>query len=274
MSLVEVTIALAIAGGLGLLLMNMQSNQSKVLHHFEFHSKKEQLRLAILGQVLKNPVNCGCLFKGAAEFADTGIPELTGYIAPTGIGKYEPADCTGGVPSPLVSSDGVDGVKLLSVSLTNVQKLGGTYDGKLNIKLESMKQVLGPKESLLTIPVSLEVGPGVAAGTVVVTGCSVSGAGIASDLVPLLRRVVLKENTVCLRTNYNTLHNIAVTCDAGTALLSCSGGPGDMFEEYEAFWIVPDYTTDTCTLKINRPACNSGQPESMQKVIAMCYPLN
>lgn len=183
MTLIEVMIVSLIMGVLAFAMMTMSSNQMKSNNFSEFQNKREQLRLVLLGQVLNGSDNCKCLFTGATEFSaaapSPGVT-LTGYTAPTALGKFSPADCSGGVPAPFVNAAGVDGLKLASVSLANITFTGGTYSGDFIVGLRSAKDVLGPKDLQLKIPVSITTVPGTA-GNVVFQSCTVGAAAPPVD---------------------------------------------------------------------------------------------
>lgn len=180
-SLVEILMAVAIFSFLAIAIAQMTNNQVKANNFLEFQLKRTQLHVALLDQVLKNPNNCGCIFSGAADFPQAGTAELNGYTAPNALGKYDPLNCAGGVLSPLVTTGGMDGLKLSSVKLKNISLAGGTYNGDFIADIESTKDVLGPKSLGLKIPVSITVVPSATAGDVSFVNCtSGSGGALAS----------------------------------------------------------------------------------------------
>ena len=105
--------------------------------------------------------------------------------------------------------------------------------------------------------------------------------GFNSDGTPICKDIPLS-NLLETAQNYETIechrseitHSIVSTCPAGRKLIACSGGPGDIKESDEAFWVVPNYSANTCTLVITKPACTTGLPHSYQRVIATCYEVN
>lgn len=187
-SLIEVMIAVSLLTLVMLAATTFFAQQLKANNFLEFQSKREQMRLAMLGQVLNNPANCKCLFSGAANFPATaaaGNPvNLSGFTDPVAVGKFEPADCSGGSPAPLVNQTGFDGMKLISTSLNNISFGGGTYGGDLLITLESTKEVAGPKTLLLKIPVAVLTSDA-GGGQRKFEGCATSsGFGISNPIIP------------------------------------------------------------------------------------------
>lgn len=177
-SLVEVMIAGAILGAIMLAAASFFVSQQKANNFLEFQSKRSQLRLTLLGQILNDPDNCKCLFNGAAPFSSTGPATLTG-VTPTAIGRY--GFVTAGVcasatmPQPLITSAGIDFMKSTSITLTNIVNISGQYSGELIVTVESMKDVLGPKQIPLSMPVNVSVSPS-SPGMVKFEGCSTGGS--------------------------------------------------------------------------------------------------
>lgn len=183
-SIIEVMVAVGLLTLVMLAATTFFAQQLKANHFLEFQSKREQLRLAMLGQVLNNPANCKCLFNGAANFSSAGASDLTGYADPHAIGRFEPADCSAGVPNPLVDKNGFDGLKLISTSLKNISFAGGTYGGELMITIEASKEVAGPKTLLLKIPVAV-LTTDAGGGMRTFEGCANStGFGMSNPIFP------------------------------------------------------------------------------------------
>lgn len=183
-SLVETLLVVGIASVIMLAMASMQKNQSLTNNFIEFQLKRTQLQGAILGQFLNDPANCQCLFRGASEFPVAGTSGLSG-VNPTQIGRYQfvtPGNCnTATVPMPLVSNTGVDRVQTTSIRLRNIMNVSGAYSGNLIVNVRSMKDVLGPRDLPITIPVSLQVVPG-SPGNVVFQSCSLLAAASSSPL--------------------------------------------------------------------------------------------
>lgn len=187
--IVQVLIAAAILSTLMLAAMEFFSNQTKANNFLEFQSKREQLRATMLSQFLNNPDNCKCLFAGSAPFATPGPSDLTG-VTPTQIGRYQfvtPGTCAGAtVPAPFVTSTGLDGLKATSIQLKNILNISGSYSGDLVVNLQSTKDVLGPKDIALKIPVTVATTPA-GGGMVSFVSCSASAsAGGGGALTPAL----------------------------------------------------------------------------------------
>lgn len=186
-SLVQVIIAAGILAVLAMTSASFFTNQIKANNYLEFQAKREQLRLTILGQFLSDPNNCKCLFANAPAFATPGPSTLAG-TPPTQIGKFNfttPGVCgTATLPSPLTSSTGVDGIRSTTIQLRNiVDSGGGTHTGLLVIGLQSLKEVQGPQELMLTFPVDVQTAPS-GPGTVSFLGCSTMTGG--GPVIPIV----------------------------------------------------------------------------------------
>ena len=195
-SLIQVLVAAGILAIVMMSTLSVFTNQTHANNFLEFQAKKEQLRLALLGQVLTSPEHCKCLFQGAAPFPTTGTPELSGYVPPTALGKFTDATCAGGVPHPLVSSDGTDGLKLISTRLTNIALAGGSYAGELLVQVDSTKKVLGPSSLQLKIPVAVITSSGTP-GVVSFEGCANLGASSASSTGAMTFTTVCRHGMPC-----------------------------------------------------------------------------
>lgn len=174
-SLIELMVMVALLGIVMMAASAFFTQQLKANNFLEFQLKKEQLKLAIIGQVLPNPAHCKCLFANAADFPVSG-GNLTGYPSPTSIGKFAQEDCIDGIPVALVTVAGVDGLRLLSVGLKNITLASGTYSGSFAVNIESSKEVLGPKQLQFQIPVNV-LATSAAPGQMQFEGCTTSSAG-------------------------------------------------------------------------------------------------
>jgi prepilin-type N-terminal cleavage/methylation domain-containing protein len=182
-SLVETMVVVGIVGVMALAMMTMQSNQVKSNNYLEFQLKRTQLQGVLLGQFLKDPNNCACLFAGATAFPAAGAATLPG-TAPTQIGLYTSAAPACGTPAQFfIDAAGIDGLKATSIRLQNITPTSdpNIYTGAFNIGVQSTKDVLGPKELPISIPVSVATSP--SGANVVFNSCSSSAVG-ASAFVP------------------------------------------------------------------------------------------
>ncbi|MEK6556249.1 MAG: hypothetical protein AABZ31_13465 [Bdellovibrionota bacterium] len=183
-ALIQVMVAAGILVTVMSAAMTFFSNQTKSNNFLEFQSKRAQLRLTILGQFLNNPDNCRCLFQGASAFATPGPSTLTG-VAPIKIGRYNiitPGVCPGTLPpAPWIDSTPIDGMIATSIQLNNIVNIGGNYSGDLQIDLQSTKDVLGPKDLPLKIPVAIATTPA-GAGLVSFVSCSTSSSSASPAL--------------------------------------------------------------------------------------------
>lgn len=273
-TLVEMLVAGGILGVLIVAGMNYFSNMQQSNNFLEFQMKREQLRTVILNQFLNFEDNCKCFFKNPAEFPEVGISKLAATPSDS-IGRYQfttEGDCsTATLGAVFLSKEGSDGLRLVNVELANIKKFPNSYAGDFLLYLRSTKKVVGPQIARLKIPVNVKTSAG-AGSNKKFEGCSVTGT-FASQLQSLLEKVIDVTETRCIRdTGGSTTHVVEKQCPAGTKLLSCSGGPGDIDHQHEGFWILPDYKTNTCRLSIVNPACVSSEPWTYQKVISLCYP--
>lgn len=268
-SLVEIMIGIVLLGMMSMGMLSLLDSQLKQANYFEFTSKREQIRATLVGQFLSSKDNCRCLFNGAANFPIASIPTLTGYSQPSVIGLYN-ATPSCSMAFPFINKSGLDNINLHSVSLTNITNISGTYAGDFTVNIENNKKMLGPSILPLKIPVRIHTLPAVNPAQVRFDGCSMKNDSF--NLEDLLSTTQLFENSEC---HWNdSLNIITQDCPADRALIACSGGPGDMDESDEAYWISPDYVNNRCVLTIRKPRCapsdGVGSPES-QRVIASCY---
>jgi hypothetical protein len=175
LGLVEVVVASAILLTVITMAMTFFANQLKANNFMEFQGRREDLRGKILTQFLNDAVNCKCLFSGLGPMNKTGATTLT---APTTrFGRYEfsvAGDCsTANVPAPFTSA--IPSITVTRIRM-NVMGVEGLHSGDLVVELQSSKDVLGPKDTALTIPVSVYTSQA-SPGTVNFEGCT---AGIPS----------------------------------------------------------------------------------------------
>lgn len=155
MTLIEVVIVSGIMVVTALAMSTMMTNQAKATRYLETQLKREQLRMVLIGQFLRDPNNCKCLFFGASDYPAAGAPQLGG-TAPTALGDYvftTPGDCTTAtMPVPYIDSTGIDGMKVTSIKLADITPTNGF----LEVKVQSTKEVLGPDVLRpIRIPVSV-----------------------------------------------------------------------------------------------------------------------
>lgn len=186
-TLIEIMIATAIMGVAMFAMMSMQTNQMRSTNYLHFQLKRTEIQGSLIGQFLNDANNCGCLFQnaGPVEFS-TAASAVTLAVTtpPTQIGRYNfvtAGECnTATVPMPFVDSEGIDGVKATSIQLTNITAIGTNFSGMLTVNLESTKDVLGPKELPINIPVNIATTPG-SPGNVNFASCTTSGPAASSD---------------------------------------------------------------------------------------------
>lgn len=169
-AIVQILVALGVLCTMAMTTMAWSQRQLKESNFFEFHAKREQLKVVLNGQVFNNAHNCLCLFQGAAPFPTTGTKFLTGYSQPTEIGIFDPTSCAGGVTKTFLSTTEKDHMRLVSTSLTDIVPNAGAYQGNLNLVLKTTKAVAGPQE--LTLKIQLVVDVVAAGGRLKFNGCS------------------------------------------------------------------------------------------------------
>lgn len=194
-SLIEVLMVTAILGVMALVMVTMTTNQLKTNNFLEFQLKRDQLRASVVGQFLTNPQNCACLFKnaGVQSFSSSGTALITTATPITGIGRFNfptAGSCAGSnIPSPLVTTAGVDSMKMTALEIVDVQNpIANVYQGNLRISVESMKDVMGPKVvAPVLIPVVINTTPTGSGQNF--DSCSMSG-GAGGGTKPSCRVVV------------------------------------------------------------------------------------
>lgn len=277
-SLIEITIGMAIAGGAALGMASYLGNQAKAMNTLEFKFRQMEVKNILMGQVFTDASSCSCLVKNAlpAEFPDTGVSgRLSTTSAMTKIGLYNfstPNDCsTATIPRPIITDAFDDGIKASDIFLSDIVPLGsGKFTGTLSVEVQAFKKVMGADKKLLKFPVVIGTDPGSSAGNVKFSSCSITG-DVPRQIQAALANANSHETRVCYRDD--SLHNITASCPAGEALIACSGGEGDIDEDNEGSWIIPDYPANTCTLTIKKPRCVTGESWTEQRIIATCYQL-
>lgn len=152
-------------------MVTMHSSQLKTTNFLEFQLKRTQLHGTLLGQFLRDPNNCACLFNGASPFPPAGIATLAG-AAPTRIGPF-PLGC--GVPSPVfIDTTGIDGLRATAIELRNISPTANPniYSGQFTVNVQSLKEVAGPRDLSIPIPVSITTIP--AGANVSFVNCSLT----------------------------------------------------------------------------------------------------
>jgi len=176
-SLVEVMVVVGIMGISTLAMMSMHTTQLKANNYLEFQLKRTQLQGTIINQFLNDPNNCKCLFNGAVPYPVAGTNALSG-VSPTQVGTYHFATAgvcaTASMPSPFVNNLGIDGLKTTSIKLENISPTAdpNIYSGRFNINVQSSKEVLGPRDLPISIPVNIATSP--AGANVKFLSCSLS----------------------------------------------------------------------------------------------------
>lgn len=189
MSLVEVMLIAGIMGVIALAMTSLFTQQVRSSNFLEFQTKREQLRLAVIGQFLSNPLNCKCLFAGASDFPQAGASELTG-VSPAQLGPYQfvtPGDCTTAtVPVSFVNTAGLDGLIAERIELRDIVNISGNYLANLLIVVSPTKTVAGPISLPIKIPVAVETVPSGANRRFESCSMTAAGAPMAVDYGPTL----------------------------------------------------------------------------------------
>lgn len=182
MSLIEVMIVTGIMAVLIVAMITMQTNQLKTTNYLDFQLKKVQLETIISGQVLAEPNNCACIFNGASAFPTSGTAALTG-ANPTQIAIFPSAAPGCGTPTrTFLDTTGIDGMKATSIQIQNIVPTPNpnSYSGFLNINVQTTKDVLGPKDLPISIPVAIATTP--AGANVNFVSCSMT-AGTGNTIL-------------------------------------------------------------------------------------------
>lgn len=173
LGLLEVLISGALLGGLILAALALGGDRQKSANAIEFAGKKEQIRLALVEQILSDRSSCACMF-GKQIFNTIGVARLDA-ISPSNLGRYHipPAsDCSSAsIPSPIVTPDGLDHVKVQSISVQDIKLINGKHYGNFVLVLSSMKEVMGSKVKGIRVPVFIET-LDAGGGNVSFQGCS------------------------------------------------------------------------------------------------------
>lgn len=89
--------------------------------------------------------------------------------------------------------------------------------------------------------------------------------GCVSTFTTMETKVVGK--TLC--ENTDNVHKVTVTCESGWQLLSCAGGPGDLADSHEGYFIKPN-GANGCELTVGKPRCETTKPNNTATVFAYC----
>lgn len=190
LSLIEILIGFGLMSILTVSFMYLSENQLKSNNFLEFQVKKNQLQNIINSQFLSNPKNCECLFASAAPFnANPPLPHgvtLTGSN-PTQLGLYNfitPGNCaTASIAQPWINTTGIDGLKLSAIKVTNIVKNATNYNGEFEVDVTSTKNVNGPKDLKITIPILINTVP-VGANVKLLNCANRNAASVAAIINP------------------------------------------------------------------------------------------
>lgn len=98
--------------------------------------------------------------------------------------------------------------------------------------------------------------------------CGTAG-DLGASLSALLATTRAFTNSVCV-SQFQV--SVTATCGAGYALISCSGSTGDIDEHDEGYRLVPDFSTNSCTMRVQQPRCgDTGDNEALQRQVATAY---
>ena len=253
-TLVEIIFALAMLSGLTVMSLRIFTFLEKQSNLIEFHAKKEQLRRVIIGQILTDENNCGCMFQNSAPFdSAAGTPRLMMIPGkePKVIGRMDfpnpipnPLTCDHPIPIPLVKVDQViDKLKLVSASISNIKEVGGEYVGNLEVLVNFDKEVFGPNVKGIRIPVGIKTSPD-GGGKRSIIGCSMKTSAFNSNNLTYYSVLVPRNQNNQKSTSPNR-HNFCVLAkvesggnnggnvdrcevkDQGMGIWEISGGRGD-----------------------------------------------
>jgi hypothetical protein len=237
-SLLEIMIVVGLMGVTLLGLMAMQRVQVKSNSFLHFQLKKTEIQAALLSQFLNYPINCGCLFKNAnaAPFAENVVGHTLNVARPpTELGRYSfstPGDCaTATVPSPFVTAGGIDGVRLADVSMTDVTGFGGgVFSGRIQVLLRAAREVAGPSEIRLVIPVNVTTTPA-APGQVNFDACSTVSTSEANKTLAILEAKASYTAGMMFWMGGGGGHGRTVsTCGGGSFVYGFSGRSGSLID--------------------------------------------
>lgn len=239
MSLIEVIVVTGIISVIMLAMLTMQSNQMKSNNYLEFQLKRTQLHGTLVGQFLKDSNNCACLFNGASSFPAAGTASLSG-VTPTQIGLYTSAAPGCGAPAQFfINATGIDGLAATSIQLQNIAPTAdpNIYTGSFNINIRSTKDVLGPSDLPISIPVSISTTP--AGANVNFMSC-----GLTAAAPPALPLTVNSEVNIFSRCNSTwTLPCV----DPAQKVTSCGIIRGQLANNNEdQVYCSLDVTSNTC----------------------------
>ncbi len=267
-SLVEILVITGIITVVGLAVAGMMANFSKQQRRLNEQLARTEV-LNFVNQVINNSQSCSSTLTSPIPFSfnASSLPASGGGL-PSGALLWKPGQAAlsvGDLASPLTPSLVINGL-----SLVNIINAGGadTWLGEIQVTFDPSKLVMALQP--IKVRILINTDPASPINAKVVLGCG-SSSDLSGQLKALLDSVVSHEVTACW--DDNATHILDSFCPAGTALISCSGGPGDMDHTDEGFWLVSDYPNQKCTLTINQPRCNGGLPWTRQRVIASCYPI-
>lgn len=249
-SLLEITMALGLAGAGALAVASMLGSQGKSIASMEYKIARMELKNFISTQFLADSMNCSCLIQKAspATFSTTASSNtlvLGNPITAIGFFKFAtPGDCTTStIPVPLISSSpSQDGISLKDVSVENVTDLGSNkYLGELKVKIETNKKISGPSESILKFPILID-GVLNASGDVVFSACRGSNASA--------HPIAKTYKTYCGRTAGNINFTFCVPAP-------CSGSDVDLGLNSKATGIISGWQNF-----YTERLCSQGEPPS------------
>lgn len=191
-SLVEAMMVLGLMAAAGVAVMTFMQNQSKVSNRMEYVNLRDQLRSTLLSQFLTSSESCKCVFEGAT-FNKVGVTSEINFSNGV-IGRRHFAtsgNCaTSTVPFKLVSTNEViNGLQALDIKLKDVQEVSGSYMANFQVRIETPKNIIGVRESLIQIPVILNTQPDADPTKLRMNGCSLSGGGGMAGSPPRCRLV-------------------------------------------------------------------------------------
>ncbi len=180
-TLVEVLVVVAVMTIVLLSMVTMFRNQMLANNFLEFQGKRGELRNAIDGQFLTNRYNCKCLFP-PTPFPTSGTLLTAATNAQLGLFNFVTAgDCAGAtVPIPFVDQIGAISTPLIELNIVNIS---GTYSGQLNVVVSPGKEMIGPPQSVIRIPVAVQIDSG-SGPPYKLDGCSISNGIPTVGLCP------------------------------------------------------------------------------------------
>lgn len=216
-------------------MLHVQSNQMKSNNFIDFQMKRSQVQTLLVNQFLSDPINCGCLFKGVDQFSQAGTPALTG-VTPRAVGRYNfvtVGECERAtIPQPLLTTTGNDGLLMSSVEIRNVIPYANNYGGDFIVTVESTKEILGPKQLQIKIPVVIQTKEGTPGHIEFVSCSAANNTGGDRNLQAIKNRANIQANYVspCYGgTGGNG--QVTSTCPGGSFLNSFDGRKSPSIEK-------------------------------------------